>query len=279
MENLYKNALIELRRPTADSYKLFAPQWDYKNRVAKLAPKTEKNQENTEKTQVLESFVQFAEKKVEQTESKEHVFSGGKIQAKQETSGAVVHQYSQGDDLAVIELLCRDAGISGKYKEQVLSNNKIKLLIVTESMIRPKDTEEYQLQEEYFFETDVAVLLNRMLKAMNLNDDEIRITALSVEGISDEQAQKTLYAQMSYYKAPYILALGATAASFLLKEAKRLKSIHGDLFPIEVHGAEKKVYSAQMMPLFSPKLLHTAPNMKKTAWKDMQKLMEKLKVL
>ncbi len=30
------------------------------------------------------------------------------------------------------------------------------------------------------------------------------------------------------------------------------------------------------MPLFSPKLLHTAPNMKKTAWKDMQTIMELL---
>jgi len=53
----------------------------------------------------------------------------------------------------------------------------------------------------------------------------------------------------------------------------RLATIHGEIVDLSLKLIQDQAYFFNMMPLFHPQILLINPNMKKTAWADMQKAM------
>lgn len=153
----------------------------------------------------------------------------------------------------------------------------VKVFFITDTFKdNPDEMEDEELQElSCFFEKGVASLFGRMIKAMGLTSQSYVMSALTKEQEEDRILREHLISEILFFKPDFIVSLGAKATNELLGTEKRLKNIHGQFFDLNFQDQGAKMYKATLMPLFSPKLLHIAPNMKKTAWRDMQKLMEK----
>ena len=118
-------------------------------------------------------------------------------------------------------------------------------------------------------------LLNKMIQAMKLSNDEH--TLLEVEGklsefAEEEKRQKLeeIKGQILRKRPSVIVTLGASASNLLLEGQERLSKIHGNFFPRTFSGN----FHTQIVPLFHPNFLLINPAMKKSAWMDMQKIMD-----
>lgn len=124
-------------------------------------------------------------------------------------------------------------------------------------------------------------LLGKMISAMKLKPQEFERFAFNeaLEDLNDlDQNLKTpspetleLYAMISKVKPQVVVSLGATVTNVLLGRREKLSGIHGQFI-------EKNIESHHfaMMPLFHPDFLLINPNMKRTAWIDLQKVMERV---
>jgi uracil-DNA glycosylase family 4 len=163
--------------------------------------------------------------------------------------------------------------------KQIKPELSTKVLFVTDAYINESaiDTESPGISELCcFFHKEVAELFSRMIGAMGLVGDQFFVSSITAPSLSEEDGLKSLGSEIFHLSPKFIVTLGASATSMLLANDQRLKNIHGQLFDFKVSNQDGKVHESKLMPLFSPKLLHTAPNMKKTAWRDMQKLIELL---
>ena len=68
-----------------------------------------------------------------------------------------------------------------------------------------------------------------------------------------------------------VVSLGATVTNILLGKREKLSTIHGQFF--EKRQGE---CNFSLMPIFHPDFLIINPNMKRTAWIDLQKVMERI---
>jgi DNA polymerase len=69
----------------------------------------------------------------------------------------------------------------------------------------------------------------------------------------------------------YVVSLGAVSTNILLNSKEKMSAIHGNFFNLHAN-----TWNYQMMPIFHPDFLLINPNMKRTAWMDLQKLMQLL---
>ncbi len=79
----------------------------------------------------------------------------------------------------------------------------------------------------------------------------------------------------AFYKPEVIVTLGAKATHKILKGQERLAMVHGQFFVRKIEN----VGTMTIVPLFHPSIIESNQNMKKTAWSDMQKIMQHLKKL
>ena len=124
-------------------------------------------------------------------------------------------------------------------------------------------------------------LLGKMIAAMKLKPEEFERFAFNeaLEDINDleqnlkspESATAELHAKITKVKPQIVVSLGATVTNVLLGRREKLSGIHGQFI-------EKTIDSHHfaMMPLFHPDFLLINPNMKRTAWIDLQKVMERV---
>jgi hypothetical protein len=124
-------------------------------------------------------------------------------------------------------------------------------------------------------------LLGKMISAMKLKDNEfsryplesaledIEDLAGNLENPSPETAK--LLAVIAEKRPKVVVSLGATITNILLGKREKLSGIHGQFF-------EKKTGDCNysLMPIFHPDFLIINPNMKRTAWIDLQKVMERV---
>lgn len=148
----------------------------------------------------------------------------------------------------------------------------------------------------YYFKSEVAELFSKMTKAMKLKKQSFSISSLKLNivihkttqnnqlktNILDNLSENTMLvdtdrfcSEIFHLRPKIIMTLGAQAYQAFIGHEMRLKDVHGQLQDITLQ-ANSGVFSTKIMPIFSPNLLHTAPNMKKTAWADLQKAMEYL---
>ncbi len=124
-------------------------------------------------------------------------------------------------------------------------------------------------------------LLGKMISAMKLSGSEFKRFSLEVdlEEVSDleenlqfpNSATLNLLNCISECQPKVVVSLGATVTNILLGKREKLSTIHGQFF-------EKKAnnWSYVLMPVFHPEFLIINPNMKRTAWSDLQKVMERV---
>jgi hypothetical protein len=183
--------------------------------------------------------------------------------------------------------------------ETVNSHSQLKPLPSTETVIRnsePKPpTANPQLQQPTVYTNCLSEvlflgdsyngegedLLGKMISAMKLKDNEfsryplesaledVEDLAGNLENPSPETAK--LLAVIAEKRPKVVVSLGATITNILLGKREKLSGIHGQFF-------EKKTGDCNysLMPIFHPDFLIINPNMKRTAWIDLQKVMERV---
>ena len=88
-----------------------------------------------------------------------------------------------------------------------------------------------------------------------------------------EIQENSLYLQLLSSEIEIIVSLGAFATNMLMGKRERLSKIHGQLqkLTLEMSDQHKEL---SVFPVFHPDLLQINPNMKRSAWIDLQKVME-----
>jgi len=128
-------------------------------------------------------------------------------------------------------------------------------------------------------------LLGKMIVAMKLRPGEFNRVAFNekLEDVNDLAANLVtptietveLLEQIKKFKPNIVVSLGATVTNILLGKREKLSGIHGQFFD-KTLSLDNESYSYQVMPIFHPDFLVINPNMKRTAWIDLQKVMERV---
>lgn len=128
-------------------------------------------------------------------------------------------------------------------------------------------------------------LLGKMIVAMKLRPGEFNRVAFNekLEEVSDlaknligpSVETVELLEQIKKYKPSIVVSLGATVTNILLGKREKLSGIHGQFFD-KTLTLNNESYTYQVMPIFHPDFLIINPNMKRTAWIDLQKVMERV---
>jgi DNA polymerase len=118
-------------------------------------------------------------------------------------------------------------------------------------------------------------LLLKMILAMKLTPDEYSIKEIggTISDFDLEEKKSLLCeidAQLSQLSPQVVVTLGAQMTNLLLGNEERLSIIHGKFFPRLIGDH----FHTQIVPLFHPGLLLINPGMKRTAWMDMQRIMD-----
>ena len=111
-------------------------------------------------------------------------------------------------------------------------------------------------------------LLHKMIQAMNLGKNAVQRIPFD----ENLDTRRELIAAISQHRPQVVVSLGAIVTNILLEKKEKLSTIHGQLIPQETTD-----WKYLLMPLFHPEFLLINPNMKRTAWNDLQKIMEFLK--
>lgn len=128
-------------------------------------------------------------------------------------------------------------------------------------------------------------LLGKMIVAMKLRPGEFNRVPFNekLEDVNDlaknltEPSAETveLLEQIKKFKPNIVVSLGATVTNILLGKREKLSGIHGQFFD-KTLTLNNESYTYQVMPIFHPDFLIINPNMKRTAWIDLQKVMERV---
>ncbi len=119
-------------------------------------------------------------------------------------------------------------------------------------------------------------LLNNMITAMGLKRDEVYIANIvkcrppanrTPEPIEANTCTPFLLRQIGVVRPEVIVALGSTAATYLLGVKKPLSALRGTLHP---------AYGAKVIVTYHPAYLLRDPRQKKEAWADLQIAMREL---
>jgi hypothetical protein len=139
--------------------------------------------------------------------------------------------------------------------------------------------------DTYLTQSGKEDLLGKMIGAMKLNSSEfVRLSfnealdeIIDLEKNLKEPTLETyeLYKSIIENKPEIVVSLGATITNILLGRREKLSSIHGQ-FVDKTITVDSISHTFTLMPLFHPDFLVINPNMKRTAWIDLQKVMERV---
>lgn len=206
----------------------------------------------SERKEVLDSLQQFVEEEgVTKNDLKEVSFSGGKVV--KQTNDFEVPPFTK-EYLEDLEF----------YENSDISDQSVKLIFVCE---KPQDIDSCERG---------ADLLSKMIQAMNL---DVPIRRLFINKDSD-RASKVWKNILSYflqhsYTQLTIVTMGAFTANLALGKKERLSKIHGKSFE-QLYFRDQQKLNVTLFPLFHPDILQINPNMKRSAWIDLQKVMKHL---
>lgn len=111
-------------------------------------------------------------------------------------------------------------------------------------------------------------LLAKMIQAMGLPKDAIKRIFFNEQKDNREE----LLNAIKTYRPEVVVSLGAIVTNILLEKKEKLSSIHGHFIESEAES-----WKFLLVPIFHPEFLLINPNMKRTAWNDLQKIMELFK--
>ena len=79
--------------------------------------------------------------------------------------------------------------------------------------------------------------------------------------------------EIELFKPQFVIPLGAVPTNLLLEKRERLSQVHGKFFPRGFKLSNGTTHNVLVCPIFHPEFLLINPNMKRTAWMDLQKVM------
>ena len=232
----------------------------------------------TEKTLILDSLHQFGAKKLSENENRPLFIEGGLMAAKVvekegETNTFTVEARSRQEVISNFADKTNQVLASARYKNSLRDNVKVIFISDAFSSLDLHGVDENLLEFYSLFEDQTAQLFSKMVVAMKLGKEDYLLTAVKMPQQNEERdCLDNVIQEILSFRPQLIITMGITPTNALLKLNKRLKDIHGKFYKIKIND-----FSVDVMPLFSPNLLNTASNMKKIAWEDMQKAMNKLK--
>ncbi len=221
----------------------------------------------TEKGMVIESFTRFAAEKVEEGQEGKWAFPGGEIVRKEDQSRAPLTLRFEGREAWDTHQRQRLGEAHGPLMGGKAT--PLPILFVGEALQVPVPTEGVLPEFLWAFSPPVAELFQKMVHAMRLGPTEYVLTALR-DG-SGEKTPEELFEEAHWWRARFVVPLGAQATQALLGARERLATAHGKNFP-----HPKLPAGAEIVPLFHPGVIASNLNMKKSTWADMQKLMRAL---
>ena|GEM_PF-1784367 len=223
------------------------------NRGPSVATK-EKPPEISERKEVFEALEKFVDKSQDEKASSEVSFPGGTIAKKEQVSEGTIFKSTL--ESSVWPKIYSESGLLNADS----SNFHVKVLFIGES---PKDFNEEELGTD---------LLSKMIKAMKLSPDEFIKVFITKD---QEQAQKeweTVLSHLPEGNEFIVVSLGALATNITLGRKERLSRVHGQVFSKQLKGHEQDSI-VHIYPVFHPDILKINPNMKRSAWIDLQKVM------
>lgn len=269
------NSFIEKMRnasnevPKTFSESLFSHVgWKYSGEACEIVKSN-----SVEKANIVNALKEFADEKLGNEVDATLKFDGGEIAKKVESISKEYLLEKASKQLSSINL-------SRRLVEYKLNEpNSVRVMFVNDLLLSEQvefsDTEDAFNELQSSFRIEAANLFYKMIKAMKLKDSEFVISAIGVDS-SQEQASylEELNLEIAFFRPELVITLGAVATQSLLQNKERLAKIHGQFFTSKTTNNQQ--FSYQLMPLFHPELLLINPNMKKTAWIDMQKAMQEL---
>jgi len=234
----------------------------------------------TEKEQVIGSLNEFTKNLLEETESDTVIV--GDIEISKKKSSA---NFKDINEISKTELKtqlisrlgqnCVDYRYSSNSNLNRFDIEKLKVVFVSDTLkTTPYNDDNKELYEFYaLFDEQTAILFSKMVKAMKVEPSDYLLTAITF-GEKEEDKKNNLdlvLKEIAVFKPDLVISLGVSASHALLESKQRLKDLHGNFYQLTVGE-----FSCEVMPLFSPSLLKSAPHMKSITWIDMQKAMEKL---
>lgn len=128
---------------------------------------------------------------------------------------------------------------------------------------------------------DKEDLLHKMISAMRLNEGDYVRGPIDKDNTEDSNFKKNILSELLVLKPQVVISLGAQATHFLLKSEHRLSRVHGKFHEVKIAATKESAaieFQTSVVPIFHPDFLRINPNMKKTAWIDLQKVMQFLKL-
>lgn len=179
-----------------------------------------------------------------------------------------------------------EEGITTEVREErAASPEKVPGTFATPSEKVPGTLQVMFVGDTYLAESGKEDLLGKMIGAMKLSSSEfVRLSfnealddILDLEkNLKDPSAETNeLYKTIIENKPEIVVSLGATITNILLGRREKLSGIHGQ-FVDKTITVDSISHTFTLMPLFHPDFLVINPNMKRTAWIDLQKVMERI---
>lgn len=224
-----------------------------------------------EKSEVLDSFTEFVQEQIENSDHGKLSFDGGEI----------VEKLTSTKLIETINKKVSEKNSEIRLSHKLNNPNLVKVMFVNDFLFSEFEdielTDKFEIELLTSFRLETAQLFTKMIKAMKLSQEEFVISAVSVQ--HDEQQNNfldELNQEIAFFQPELVITLGAVATQTLLQNKDRLAKIHGQIFTRSTTNNQQ--FNYKIMPLFHPELLLINPNMKKTAWIDMQKAMKELSI-
>lgn len=234
----------------------------------------------SEKEQVIGSLNEFTKSLLEETQTDSVVVGNIEISKKDSNSTFdAITESSKSELETQLVSFQGEKSVTYRYKSNESLNrfelDKLKVIFVSDTLrSAPHEDDNTELHEFYaLFDEQTAILFSKMVKAMKVKPSEYLLTAITYGEDEANKGNNTdmVLKEIASYRPDLVITLGVSSSHALLESKQRLKDLHGNFYGLTIGD-----FKTEVMPLFSPSLLKSAPHMKSITWIDMQKAMEKL---
>lgn len=136
------------------------------------------------------------------------------------------------------------------------------------------------------FTSDSGDIVKRMIGAMKLEDNKWAITNIAKcfkensDILYKKEMAKNCFQNVKneilLLNPKVVISFGAISTNMILEKKEKLSAIHGKFFDIKYTYPDNQTREFKLVPIFHPEFLLINPNMKRSAWMDMKKVMEYL---
>jgi len=215
----------------------------------------------SEKQRILQSLDEYIDSEINDSGAKKVSFPGGEVSHTQ--SNAKKTSFSDGAILELSSFIEKAGDRPIIYDYDAFRSDQLSIVFVGQ---RPKDFDD---------ENPYGDLLSKMIGAMQLKDLEFSRIYLSEDRAIALSEWYRILEMLDGRMQLCIVALGAKACNTILGTRERLSKIHGQEFKFRILGNKTQI-DLSVFPVFHPDFLQINPNMKRSAWIDLQKIMTHL---